>query len=69
MAIEIEIDANPETDNKKREAKSENITFKMNARRSLDGNIMIMFLTDFELTVNARFRDSAKIGAGRSIVP
>tara|TARA_Y100001938_G_scaffold146766_1_gene226401 strand:+ start:1841 stop:2380 length:540 start_codon:yes stop_codon:yes gene_type:complete len=49
MAIEIEIDANPETDNKKREAKSENITFKMNARRSLDGNIMIMDHIDIDI--------------------
>ena len=49
MAIEIEIDANPETDNKKRDSKSENINFKMNARRTLDGNIMIMDHIDIDI--------------------
>lgn len=49
MAIEIEIDKNPETDNKKRKDNSEKITFEMNARRSLDGNIMIMDHIDIDI--------------------
>jgi len=49
MTIEIDIDANPESDNKKRDAKPETISFKMNARRSLDGNIMIMDHIDIDI--------------------
>ena len=49
MAIEIEVEGAPELDNKKRTGKSENISFKLNARRSLDGNIMIMDHIDIDI--------------------
>ena len=48
MTIEVEIDPTPEAPSDQK-SKSSVITFEMNARRSLDGNIMIFDHIDIDI--------------------
>ena len=49
MTIEIEIDTTPDAEQEKKKAEPQSIPLEMNARRSLDGNIMIFDHIDIDI--------------------